>query len=571
MYKKLVAIFFSGVMLLYGCGDLPQKQTTHLQRDDRSASFYSFYNPMVEDQQPSSNEEQNEGVAFLFLVDESGSVIGSPDAGDKRCQPIEPIHKQNLSVLIDILKDLPKKQTQNIHVGISSFGREYKEIIPLSPVPNLNKEKIDDYLRNTNSNEDQETRFATALEKAYSTLNDYSSRFKLDKVLVVLTDGFGVDHNKGEMETKLFGIDFSTKIVVSLVCPDDLKKSSYNDYAFWGMHRIPQANFPLGFFNTVFTSVGVSNWDDPYGIIDHDRMDVSVPGDAYLFQWHFYPFVGSSGDSVRLFRKTEDTNNDKYYYSNEGPIPMKPNSECKKLDLSLNADSDLGFWMVQSSPLRLSLPTIDSATDIINFAPSEISVKIKPTPESQLERDDFQKWAGCYPDIGFEYTYDPKGFDKSGGIQYPNLQPIPCINSDGFLCADIQENNTLIAAWNWNLARDLSKDKVYLRPYVITSQDGKIIGQSKELDLKYKPTLAENMIYASVPILPDYVSRIPITTLYNHTTPKFFLVQTGAMLSGIDCPPGGSVEIGNQNGYKLLSSQKKDSRFFQSIPSPIRR
>jgi hypothetical protein len=334
---------------------------------------------------PASNGDLKSDVAFMFLVDESGSVIGSKDAAaNMKCQYNLPVHKQNLITLFKILADIPKDQTQNVYIGISRFGEEYKPVIPLSPFSKINKKQLNQYLSDPNSNHDSETEYAEAIDKANSDLENYLKNNDMQRVLVILTDGFDINKEKVKIEEKFSGIPITTKIYVSLICPSELQNASGVDWNFWSIHRIPQANLPNDFFSMFFENSDLLDWKETHGITQQDEeVKVPVPGDAYRFQLYFYPFADSDEDKIYV----TDENEYKYYSGLVNTI--RPTGNCAPRKYSLAADSASGFWWLKSSVLQLSPPEIAFAEKIINFAPSLIKVQITPDKGQDLTNNDF--------------------------------------------------------------------------------------------------------------------------------------------------------------------------------------
>jgi len=502
-----------------------------------------------------SNEDRKPDVAFMFLVDESGSVIGSRDAAaNMKCQYYEPVHKQNLITLFKILADIPKDQTQNVHIGISRFGEEYKSVIPLSPLSKINKKQLNQYLSDPNSNHDSETEYAEAIDKANSALENYlKNNNNMQRVLVILTDGFDINKEKVKIEEKFSGIPITTKIYVSLICPSELKNASVLDWNFWSIHRIPQANLPDDFFSMFFENSNLLYWKETHGITQQDEeVEVPVPGDAYRFQLYFYPFADSDEDNIYV----TDENAYKYYSGLVNTI--RPTGICAPRKYSLVADNASGFWWLKSSVLQLSPPEIAFAEKIVNFAPSLIKVRITPAKGQDLANNDFQIWAGCYQDVGFEYSYDQYGIDKPGLVRYPDLLAMPCENSSRSLCAD--KDNALSTTWNWNLVGDSTKDKFYVRPYIRNSVGEKIVGKEYTYDLYYKPVLLDTKLASnSTKVNEKDGSLLDVRTSYNLIAPTFSLARSLDFTKpvGITCPQPTSKD--NERSFLKVEKQSVDA------------
>jgi hypothetical protein len=506
----------------------------------------------------SKDNINHQDVVFIFLVDESGSIVGTNDAINK-CESREPIHKQNLKILFDILWELPAEDTQHIHIGIYRFGQNDLPIFPIKPFSEIDKKKVRNYFKTLPA--DTTTNYAQAITHAIIDLNKYAAARNAAKVLFILTDAFDVSKERDGVEKALLNTDLSTKIFISLACPGELGKTSKPDFDFWGMHRIPQANFPDDFFNAFLDNADMKTWKDPHGIVNNANSTVSIPGDAYRFQVIYYPFPGNGGESVFLYDLV-DTEKAKYF--SQSLYPVKPNSNCKNRDMALIGDDSFGFWQIRSSLLQLSIPNL-VLEKIINFAPTLTKVKIMPS-ENQIARDDFRSWAGCYLDIGFEYSFNESGFDESTLVKYPNLVPIPCDNTAGFLCPS--NDDALTKSWNWILVPDMDQNEVYLRPYVITTS-GKIVGKKMKATLFYRPVLVDYEIpNISIPAanngLGD-VTTLVIRTIYNQTNPHFFLVRPVDFVvpKGLQCPQskngkdGSYIEVKNQTTYYRIISQKE--------------
>ena len=481
-----------------------------------------------------SDDANPKDVVFLFLVDESRSTIGAKEA--KHCSYSNPIHKQNLEVLFKILWDLPEDRVANIHIGVYRFGEKDSPVIPLSPFSKIEKEKLEDYLGNTPN--DGTTSYALAITNAAKDLSKYNVSPDAQKFLFILTDSFDLLDEKDGIENAFLRADPSTEIYVSLACPDELRNISKSDYEYWGKHRIPQANFPIPFFQTVFENLNFGDWGDSRGLINDNQDVFTIAGDTRRYQVFYYPFPGDSETKIHFQNKPP-------YTKGSSDVPMghvKPFPDCHTKEFTLLGEKKMGFWRLESDSLQLNKPDILIDDDLINFAPLHIGVQLSPSATEDLPLGDFYSWAGCY-EVGFEYSYESAGFDQPGLTYYSTMLPKPCENAVGFLCPDAQDK--LSQFWDWTLNGDLSRDKLYIRPYVRISDGRLLYGEQKTIAIKYKPVLSETKLPVSLP-KPNgkAIAEFYIRTIYNNNSPKIFLVRSKEFrpIPGVPCPQPSSQD-----------------------------
>lgn len=499
-------------------------------------------------------------VVFLFLVDESGSIVGTDDAG-KKCPTFStnrPTHKENLATLFDILWSLPLEKLSHIHIGITRFGSRTEQIIKLGLFSEVDKAKVREYLDEMPS--DNTTKYGEGLKNAAGQLNNYLKDKKVHKVLFILTDGFDItkEKEKKEAEKAFSDIDIGTQIYVNLACPDVAKQISRDDFDFWGAHRIPQANFSVPFFQTFFDIAHFPEWGKTWGLINrqNEYIDVpEIPGNTQYLQVFFEKFPDSKKDSINfILNGVIDTSKPII-----GQIPtsehnleltigtgLTPTDNCDAVKLKLIADNVIGFWRIESKPLKVLspkiVPTQGETEFIVNFEPYFLTVELVPSPDSGLGFGRFADWARCYSDIGFEYSYDKKAFQNPGFLRHPVAKPVACYGQSGFLC--YENDNRLLQTWEWtlNTDEDLSRDIVYVRPYVKFGEN-LLWGDEQLVNVFYRPMLVKNSIRVFSPnfssVTDTAISFVEIETRYNLTVPTFKLARPAnfQVPEKVSCPP----------------------------------
>lgn len=381
-------------------------------------------------------------VAIMFLVDMSGSVIGRADENSDQCPTgSQPIHKKTLEYLINVLTALPDNNMQQIAIGVGKFGETYETILPFMSIDEIDSSgsypRLETFLEQDPVNENS-THYASAISNGNNILQAYARNDRVHKIIILLTDGFGVD-GLG-VEDALENVPFDTQIYMAPVCPN------YGDITFWKKHRIPAlGNSPDEWLKNIFNLPAVkailpvhSGW-----INGKTSEEAEIDGKANHVTFEYRPFALGPDAAQVTARVIEDATNEVSLSNGLADFQPKPRKLCAlhKYAVETTSPSDRGFWWVSS----FTKPTISLQMVLGASGTNDIPISISSIVSAGQDlTEEFGNWGYCFDSLGLS-VQDPTGkvLDWSG------LEEQKCDGaSDLHLCPD-KSNGTLTKTWSW--------------------------------------------------------------------------------------------------------------------------
>lgn len=492
---SMVFVLMSGFLLsAYKNMESPFLRGNSQNVDSRLEQQDVFFKPTIK------------SVAIMFLVDVSGSVIGHSDSGVSHCDLGEPpLRKAALNYFLNILDEIPDENSSLIHVGVSTFGSSYKNILPLTGSEKLYqggalKEQeiymnLENFLSNNDASFENSTRYSIALQNGSAEIEKYASERKIDhKVLIILSDGF--DPNPGDFESALEIIPFDIDIYLAPVCPDK------GDLSFWRRHRIPNLGYSqISWVEDVFHKTFIVDvLPEQGGWIDGkiNNSDVKIDGSANSVIFSYLPY--SEKSSVKI--------NDRSFSGTTLSLEQSPGKFCLPQTYSLEMkSSDRGYWWIDriDRPLISSVSIVPVDEKLVSNNIGEIIVQITSL---NLPKGDLQKWRNCLFDSVDLVFYD----ENQNEIHPPVLAPQKCEGDNSDDLCPIMYGDGLEKKWKWLPPHLNTPVIIGVSPIYTDKFSGQtIIGSQEKIHVYFKPELIS-------------MDKISIPSLFSNDVDKSYFV-----------------------------------------------
>lgn len=439
-YSSIIGVILIVNILLLNCTGMDQQKSNvtqnSLSEERVSGNFLEIGTNIKEE----DNEFlESKSVDIMFLVDMSGSVVGNAESSDKCPQGSKPVHKEFLSYLINLLAELPENNSNQLNLSVGRFGESYDTVFPMMPADMINASKEYENLRtflDYENVDDDATHYGDALSKGNRILQEYSKNKVDQKVIILLTDGLGLDVL--DVEKALASIPFDTQIYIAPVCPN------YKDISFWAKHRIPSlGNSPSDWLKNIFDLPFMrSALPDSSGWLKGpERKEIEIDGSANRVTFEYRPF--GSNPSLFTARVSDDLQTDSLS-DGLADFHQTPTKLCAPHKYYLEAKnvSDQGFWWVST----IARPAIDSVQIIQETAgvnTQEISISATISTNGDI-LSDFESWKNCYDTVDLTF-YDSKGQE----ISNLNIVEQPCNTDKSLYLCPSNNKNTLTKTWTW--------------------------------------------------------------------------------------------------------------------------